>query len=512
MSADNVIEIENVWKLFARGQAKAPRLTPENDDPGPDAFWALRDISLAVPRGQVMGLIGPNGAGKSTLLKILSRVSAPTRGCVRLRGSVVSLLEVGTGFHEDLSGRENIALNATILGMSEAELKRRFDEIVAFSGVEDFIDTPVKHFSSGMRVRLGFAIAVHAEPDVLIVDEVLAVGDAEFQEKCRQKVSEIVRAADRTVLIVSHSMSSIDTLCSRVALLEEGRLVRVGETQDVTDFYLDAIAQRAALLAPPVEVAAAEPNPESEIDAAERRERLALEEAERWRVAQDQWRAEKARKRAEEESRHLEELRRKHAENELRWQEKEKLRTRAAEEAKEKARLRAELESLTRPIIESDGSFDLQARDRRGNGAVRLQNLALCPQDGSPSARAGAGEPLTLKLRYSANIDAPGERNAGFNIVIVNAHDAPVFWLASSAAHDVNLPLRQSGEVVCRIPELPLLPASYKINVWVQLDGENADRIDHAADLTVTETAFFPTGRLQRNRYGDALVRHTWSF
>lgn len=187
-----------------------------------DEFWALQDVSFKVNQGEVLGIIGRNGAGKSTLLKILSRITEPTRGRITLRGRVASLLEVGTGFHPELTGRENIFLNGAILGMTRAEITRKFDEIVAFAEVERFLDTPVKHYSSGMYVRLAFAVAAHLEPEILVVDEVLAVGDAEFQKKCLQKMNDVARGG-RTVLFVSHNMNAITNLCSRTILLNKGQ-------------------------------------------------------------------------------------------------------------------------------------------------------------------------------------------------------------------------------------------------------------------------------------------------
>jgi lipopolysaccharide transport system ATP-binding protein len=185
-------------------------------------FWALQDVSFEVRHGEILGVIGRNGAGKSTLLKILSRVTAPTRGEVRVKGRVASLLEVGTGFHPELTGRENVYLNGAILGMTKAEVKKKFDEIVAFSGVEEFIDTPVKRYSSGMYVRLAFAVAAHLEPEVLIVDEVLAVGDGAFQKKCIERMAAVAQQG-RTVLFVSHNMAAVRKLCGRSILLDDGR-------------------------------------------------------------------------------------------------------------------------------------------------------------------------------------------------------------------------------------------------------------------------------------------------
>lgn len=204
---------------------------------GDDEIWALRDVSLEVKRGEILGVIGSNGAGKSTLLKILSRVTAPTSGEVKVKGRIASLLEVGTGFHPELTGRENIFLNGAILGMAKDEIKRKFDEIVAFAEVDKFIDTPVKRYSSGMYVRLAFAVAAHLDPEILVVDEVLAVGDASFQKKCLGKMGDVAQGG-RTVLFVSHNMTAVKTLCSRSMLLEHGALQMAGETPNVINAYI----------------------------------------------------------------------------------------------------------------------------------------------------------------------------------------------------------------------------------------------------------------------------------
>jgi len=202
-----------------------------------EIIWALRGVSFEVKKGEVVGIIGRNGAGKSTLLKILASITEPSEGEVQLYGRVGALLEVGTGFHPELTGRENIYLNGAILGMSRAEIKRKFDEIVAFAEIEKFIDTPVKHYSSGMGMRLGFAVAAHLEPEILIVDEVLAVGDAAFQKKCLGKMSEVA-GEGRTVLFVSHNMAAVQGLCKRGILLNDGRLVADGDVNDVVSAYL----------------------------------------------------------------------------------------------------------------------------------------------------------------------------------------------------------------------------------------------------------------------------------
>jgi len=206
-----------------------------------EEFWALRDVSFEIKQGDVIGIIGRNGAGKSTLLKILSRITEPTTGRICLKGRVASLLEVGTVFHQELTGRENIYLNGAILGMTKAEIRQKFDEIVAFSEVEKFLDTPVKRYSSGMYVRLAFAVAAHLEPEILIIDEVLAVGDTEFQKKCLGKMGQVARGG-RTVLFVSHNMASIRQLCTSGLLLSNGRIQIAGEIEDVVGHYLSVEA------------------------------------------------------------------------------------------------------------------------------------------------------------------------------------------------------------------------------------------------------------------------------
>lgn len=203
-----------------------------------EEFWALKDVSFEVKEGEVLGIVGRNGAGKSTLLKILSRITEPTEGRVLLRGRVASLLEVGTGFHPELTGRENIFLNGAILGMTQLEIRKKFDEIVAFAEVEKFLDTPVKHYSSGMYVRLAFAVSAHLEPEILIVDEVLAVGDAEFQKKCLGKMDEVSRNQGRTVLFVSHNIEAVVKLCARGVFLEKGAVRAIGPVKTIVQNYL----------------------------------------------------------------------------------------------------------------------------------------------------------------------------------------------------------------------------------------------------------------------------------
>jgi lipopolysaccharide transport system ATP-binding protein len=219
-----------VWKRNGNGDGQE-KLDTERE------IWALKGVSFEVKHGEVLGIIGPNGAGKSTLLKILSRITEPTGGYAEIRGRVGSLLEVGTGFHPELTGRENVYLNGSILGMSKSEIRRKFDDIVSFAGVEKFIDTPVKRYSSGMQVRLAFAVAAHLDPEILIIDEVLAVGDAEFQKRCLGKMDEVSRSG-RTILFVSHNMAAVQALCRQCLLLEDGNIRNIGECESIINQYL----------------------------------------------------------------------------------------------------------------------------------------------------------------------------------------------------------------------------------------------------------------------------------
>jgi lipopolysaccharide transport system ATP-binding protein len=233
-------------KYFYRlTKSKAQRLLDKTEypkDTPKGTFWALRDINLDIQHGDVVGIIGRNGAGKSTLLKILSKITSPTTGIARINGRVGSLLEVGTGFHPELTGRENIYLNGSILGMRKAEIEKKFDEIVAFAEVEQFLDTPIKRYSSGMQVRLAFAVAAHLEPEILIVDEVLAVGDAAFQKKCLGKMEDVSKEG-RTVLFVSHNMGAVRQLCNKGILLDFGNISNIGETVDVIRDYLNTSSE-----------------------------------------------------------------------------------------------------------------------------------------------------------------------------------------------------------------------------------------------------------------------------
>ncbi len=255
--SDSIISVENLSKRYHIGRqsdrgdglrhimeqaVRAPfRMLSgkgRGDNAKTEEFWAVNDVSLEIKRGDMLGIVGRNGAGKSTFLKLLSRITEPTKGKISLRGRVASLLEVGTGFHPELTGRENIFLNGAILGMSRVEIKRKFDEITAFAEIDKFLDTPVKRYSSGMYVRLAFAVAAHLEPEILIVDEVLAVGDAEFQKKCLGKMEDVSTKEGRTVILVSHQMPAIQNLCNRCVMMERGRLIMDGTTEEVVNAYM----------------------------------------------------------------------------------------------------------------------------------------------------------------------------------------------------------------------------------------------------------------------------------
>jgi ABC-type polysaccharide/polyol phosphate transport system ATPase subunit len=251
----NAIEVEHLSKRYRLGEDRPGgtfrdamvrslrQLGRRQGPPSRDEIWSLRDVSLELPEGEALGIIGRNGAGKSTLLKVLSRITEPTSGVARTRGRVAALLEVGTGFHPELTGRENVYLNAAILGMGRRTVDRRFDEIIGFAGMERFVDTPIKRYSSGMYLRLAFSVAAHLEPDILVVDEVLAVGDAEFQARCMGRMASVEREG-RTVVFVSHNLDAITRLCPRSIWLEQGTIKAMGPTAEVVDEYLGSLVDR----------------------------------------------------------------------------------------------------------------------------------------------------------------------------------------------------------------------------------------------------------------------------
>jgi lipopolysaccharide transport system ATP-binding protein len=251
----NAIEFCEVWKKYRKGEKfnslrdAVPNLMRQFSKNGmqeltKEEFWAVKDVSFQIPKGDVVGVMGSNGAGKSTILKLLSGIIVPTKGEMKINGRVSALIEVTAGFHPELTGRENVFLNGTILGMSRKEIEHKFDEIVEFSGVEEFIDTPVKRYSSGMYSRLGFSVAAHMDPEILIVDEVLSVGDVSFQAKCAQKMRELLKSG-ATILLVSHQISLVQSLCKRVILLNHGEVIKDGDTDEVVPYYQDIIFKKS---------------------------------------------------------------------------------------------------------------------------------------------------------------------------------------------------------------------------------------------------------------------------
>jgi lipopolysaccharide transport system ATP-binding protein len=364
----------------------------------PDTLWALNDVSFEVHPGEVIGIIGRNGAGKSTLLKILSRITEPTAGRADLYGRVSSLLEVGTGFHPELTGRENIFLNGAILGMKRADIKRRFDRIVAFAEVERFIDTQIKHYSSGMHMRLAFAVAAHLEPEILIIDEVLAVGDAQFQKKCLGKMDTVAKEG-RTILFVSHNMAAVSKLCRRGLVLEQGRVAYIGTQAEAVARYLTSS--------------------------------------------------------------------------------------------------RAEARSLR------------DRTDRIGSGQVRVVSLEVKDAQGRPLDVAASGQEIDICLHYESS---PGFHSSRViaSIDVKTQFDTPVFLQHNRLTRDEWGVLPPRGAFVCRIPRLPLPPATYRITYSLMRDGEYLDAMEGAYELIVTDGDFFGSGEVPPATHGCCLVDASW--
>jgi lipopolysaccharide transport system ATP-binding protein len=365
-----------------------------NGGPPANVVWALRDVSFEVEQGEAVGIVGRNGAGKTTLLKVLSQITEPTEGRVGLNGRVGSLLEVGTGFHPELTGRENIMLNGAILGMRRREILRKFDDIVEFAETGAFLDTPVKRYSSGMYVRLAFAVAAHLEPDILIVDEVLAVGDAAFQQKCLGKMGEVAREG-LTVLFVSHNVALVSSLCPRSCWLERGRLVVDGETSDVVQQYLATVHAREA--------------------------------------------------------------------------------TTIAERT-----------------------------DRKGNGDLRFTDLAV----EGPAGPVRVGEEATLTLGFEARTERSGVETA---VSVFGPLREPLFLCRSKFGGRL-FDVRPGRSVVtCRLPELPLVPGKYSLNVFASAGNEILDWVEEAATFEVFETDYLGYGHLPTVGQGHFAVRQAWS-
>jgi lipopolysaccharide transport system ATP-binding protein len=364
-------------------------------------IWALKDVSFEVSRGEVVGIIGRNGAGKSTLLKILSRITQPTEGYAEIYGRVGSLLEVGTGFHTELTGRENIYLSAAILGMRKREIDRKFDEVVRFAEIGKFIDTPLKYYSSGMQVRLGFAVAAHLEPEILLVDEVLAVGDTAFQKKCLGKIGEITKEG-RTVLFVSHNMAAIQNLCQRCILLESGRTAAEGDTSKVIAEYLGGNGQGVV--------------------------------------------------------------------------------------------------------------SDLKSRkDRRGNGLIRFESVSFHRESGETACTFLSGEDLLIRLRYRMTQQLSSGTAILVGLGVDDMFADPLFQCTNELTGEIQRDWPPNGEVICRIPRMPLPRGSYTLNLFLSVGGVIADWVTNAATFEVENADYYGTGRNPQPSHSRFLVPHSWS-
>ncbi len=381
-----------------REMAAAPfRRFGRNGPAAGQEFWALRDVNFDIAEGEVVGVVGRNGAGKSTLLKILSRITEPTRGVVEVRGRVGSLLEVGTGFHPELTGRENIFLNGAILGMRRAEIAGKFDEIVAFAEVEKFLDTPVKHYSSGMYLRLAFAVAAHLEPNILLVDEVLAVGDAAFQKKCTGKMSDVARQG-RTVMFVSHNMAAVRQLCSSAFLLSEGTVVESGSPEEIIRQYLQ--------------------------------------------------------------------------------------------------------------LTFADTNNDLTTISaREGAGDIRFSSIRFEDETGMqvPGLVSGQFGRIVLGVRSLRSFS-----DVRVCIGLLDSLNQRLFCLDSGFVACRSLELEANGELACEIPRVHLAPGRYRVELWIQADSEEQDRLYEAATVDVQDGNFFKTGRAVADGFQVALMDYRW--
>ncbi len=418
--SDPVIQVENIGKMYRIGQVQGEYVdetlisdvivkaltspirrlrNPDEFHAFQEDFWALRNISFEVSQGEVVGLIGPNGAGKSTMLKILSRITKPTEGRAIIKGRVGSLLEVGTGFHQELTGRENVFMNGAILGMNKAEIDQKFDEIVDFSGVEQFIDTPVKRYSSGMHVRLAFAVAAHLDPEVMLVDEVLAVGDVAFQRKCLGKMGEVAQSG-RTVILVSHQMEAILSLCPRTIWLDNGAIRDEGPSEEIVRKYLAAMHE---------------------------------------------------------------------------------------------VRTQTDIADRT---------------DRKGSRAALFTDFRLQDESGQVIGAVPTGDTVDFVLSYVAP-DGP-------------INDVSVwFWLRdpftgrrlitcwSYLTGQDFMALPEKGELICRVPNFPLSPGQYSVDLSIRVERNTADKLLNAAKIDVVPGDFFGTGR-KLESVGDFVLEHDW--
>jgi len=366
-----------------------------------ESFWAIENISFDVKQGEVVGIIGHNGAGKSTLLKILSRITLPTKGYADVYGRIGALLEVGTGFHPELTGRENIYLNGAILGMSRDEITRKLDEIIAFAEIEQFINTPVKFYSSGMGLRLGFAVAAHLEPEILVVDEVLAVGDAAFQRKCLGKMGEVSKEG-RTILFVSHNMAAVAALCTRGVLLNRGHVAKDGPVNEVITHYMEMGAAKVSI-----------------------------------------------------------------------------------------------------PLTER--------ADRRGSGRFRFTNVSFLNENGDVTSGGVSGRPLTILLDYEAS-DGKSARDVDAFIAFYGSFGELLFAPHVRLTHGAFEEIPPKGQMICRIPKLPLTPGSYRFSLEMGIAPDNLiDRIEDAGVLLVEPGDFYGTGNLPLQQHTKAvMVDHQW--
>jgi lipopolysaccharide transport system ATP-binding protein len=412
MSNDVAINVHGLGKRFELGAAQgsyqlltetvSDRVRSFGRRAKSHEFWALRDIDFEVKRGETFGVIGHNGAGKSTLLKILSRITPPTEGYARLRGRVGALLEVGTGFHPELTGRENVFLNGAILSMTRREIERKFWDIIEFADIGPFIDTPVKRYSSGMQLRLAFSVAAYLEPEILIVDEVLSVGDIAFQEKCLGRMEAASREG-RTVLFISHNLGAVRALCDRAMMLSEGRVAAIGGVSEVVDTYVGDLVTTYAL------------------DVRER-------------------------------------------------------------------------------------------EDRSGNGRLRFTDIHF-EREGRPIDSPTSGEDCEIVLNYET-VDGRRLGNASFGITIAplgDALSAPLLNLDTETSAGSFQDVPAHGEVRCHLPRCPLPGGQYFLNLWAEVDHEQADAVLHACELTVAGGDFFGTGREPPAESRTVLVDHSWS-
>ena len=368
---------------------------------GGKPHWAIRDINFDVQRGDVLGVVGRNGAGKTTMLRVLSRITDPTEGEARIKGRIGTLLETGTGFHPDLTGRENVYLNGAILGMRSKEINAKFEEIVDFAGIGKFINSRVKTYSSGMRSRLSFAVAAHLDTEILMVDEVLAVGDIAFQEKCLNKMDQLTQHQERTILFVSHSMGAIQSLCNRAILIENSNVHTEGATETVVRAY-------------------------------------------------------------------------------------------------------------TTLLLGPTGEADLSvAKGRPGSGLVRFTSMQLEDLDGNAISSVPAGGGVRIVFDYESNLEKPSN-DVILTVVVAGSKGTRLFGLPSDIIRSELTLDKKRGRFVCTVPRLPLLPGNYDIVASCIVNRELTDKISNTCHITVSDSNYFGTGRLQQGNLGDVLVDFKW--